>query len=141
MLSDMPSTYTAADFVRVHAYEPEVQRAIRDWYYERNIGQNDPVEILLTKQTITYTLTVLSTFISTRETIDLVKIESTVPDDVPARFIVSSAGFSRIWSAGNHSKIETLQETRVSNEGDNVVMYKSRSGEFLYFNLGLLGEV
>ncbi|QIG68069.1 hypothetical protein EVB55_134 [Rhizobium phage RHph_Y68] len=136
MYSDIPKTYQAADFVRVYAYEPEAQEAFKEWYKSRSYSSLQNCVFTLTKQTITYTIKVLSTFISSRETVDLVEVTSTVAADTPARFIVSSHGDTREFSAANNGQIVSIKEVRDVEGG--IVTYKSGTGDFLYFNIGEL---
>lgn len=138
MISDMPTTYVAADFVRVYAYEPAVQKAFQEWYKTHDFTDPKDLVVTVAKNSITYTIKTLSSFLSYRETVDLIEVTSTVAADTPARFIASSNGNKREFSAANDARIISTQELRVNNEESDIVMYKSGSGEFLYFNIALL---
>ncbi|QIG69702.1 hypothetical protein EVB81_133 [Rhizobium phage RHph_I46] len=136
MYADIPTTYTAADFIRVYAYEPIIQKDFKDWYESRNLYSPADLVITLTQKSVAYTIKVLSTFISKRETVDLIEVTSTVLADTAARFLVSSNGNTREFSGANSSQIVSIKEIRDVEGG--VVTYKSGTGDFLYFNLGEL---
>ncbi|QIG73906.1 hypothetical protein PP935_gp131 [Rhizobium phage RHph_N34] len=136
MYADIPTTYTAADFIRVYAYEPDIQKAFKDWYESRNLYSPADLVITLTQKSVAYTIKVLSTFISKRETVDLIEVTSTVLADTAARFLVTSNGNTREFSSANNGQIVSIKEIRDVEGG--VVTYKSGTGDFLYFNLGEL---
>jgi hypothetical protein len=125
-LSGRPLNYTANEFVQIYAYEPVLTAAFDQWQYSRSLETPDPLEVVLSNGT--YTVEILATYISTKEAIDLIKVTSDKQNDRPAYYVTSYSGSRK----QNGARIIGFSAVEAAN---NLVTFKSKSGEFLYFNI------
>lgn len=134
--SGYPIKYDASDFIAVYNYEPGLQSAFKDWFFGRDIESPDDLTVILTEPAVTYTFEVVATFISNRETVDLLKVTSNKAGDTPHYYLSSVAGRTRNFNRENQSHVIDFSEIKAPV--DNTLVFKTKAGEFLYFNIPVI---
>ncbi|AKE44636.1 hypothetical protein AU106_gp005 [Sinorhizobium phage phiM9] len=136
--SGYPIKYDASDFIAVYSYEPDLQRKFKDWHYSRDLEAPDDLSVTLVDTAVIYTVAVVATFISNRETVDLIKVTTDKEDDTPSFYITTSSGRSRNFGRDNSSQVIDFSEVKAPVA--NTIVFKTKQGEFLYFNIPIITE-
>jgi hypothetical protein len=130
-LSGRPLNYTADEFVKVYTYERTLQDAYDFWLSARSLEIPAPLVSTLPNGT-TFTVEVLTYIATVKETLDLVKVTTDKQGDAPAYFISQFYGLR-----GIAPRIAEFSEVKAAN---NLITFKTKSGEFLYFNISAMSD-